>query len=374
MQKPTTPSNADAAQGPRFWHTFGMRRSALLPGLALVLSACAGWGRGLAQDQPQAQEPVHTLRVFANLIQIATLVLDSRGQPVEEATHPKFVVRIDNGKPFAPAHVRLEGEDPLSLTVLLDASGLDSDLLHEMPFSLPSLLPSGLQPRDHVSLYALDCKLVRTLDDVPADKSTLKAGIEQALRAPGLHGGKSTGACAKTLPLLDTLALLTQQLGRLPGRRVILLVSHGFDRGSTHGWPFLGEFAKQNGVSLFGISTLTPHAVSRVSVGLNPAPEYDVMFEAVCRTTGGLVVSATERTLAGRLADFSRMLRGRYIVQFPRPDNMSAGNHLLTIEVAGHHYLIVTAGALVPVEDPHLKDDPTVVHGLGTPVDPGAAH
>ena len=87
--------------------------------------------------------PIHTLRVFTNLIQIPTLVLDDRGRPVQEKTQPRFNVILDSGKPFAASHVRLEGDDAISLVVLLDASGGQDELLRELSWALPALAGPG---------------------------------------------------------------------------------------------------------------------------------------------------------------------------------------------------------------------------------------
>jgi hypothetical protein len=69
--------------------------------------------------------------------------------------------------------VRLEGDDPSTLSILLDASGSDADLMANIDDVIAGLSPTFLHPLDHVSVYALDCSLTRSLYDVPADSTQL---------------------------------------------------------------------------------------------------------------------------------------------------------------------------------------------------------
>ena len=347
----------------------------LFVALAGLLLFCCGGGR--AQEPVQQDGPIHTLRVFTNLIQIPTLVLDDRDEPVLEKTHPRFLVTLDGGEPFAPTHVRLEGEDPIELGVLLDASGGERELLGGMAYELAAMVAEGaLHPRDHVTIYAVDCKAVRTLADGPADKASLKTAVSEALKSAELHGaGKHQGACAQTVALRDAVLTLVQELGQLPGRRVLLAVTSGADGASEHTWEQVRQVTKRDRVTIFGLRD--PGGPSLVRSGKResevtpgaPAPELDFRFDALCQTTGGMMLSAQEMTLKRTLKQFFRMLRGRYIVEFPRVDSLGSGAHLLLIRVVGKEYTIHPSEAIVPMADPRLKEDPTV---LRPGVQPGA--
>ncbi len=318
---------------------------------------------------------MHTLRVFTNLIQIPTLVLDDRGQPVEEKTHPHFMVSLDAGKPFAPTHVRLQGEDPISLGLLLDASGGQRELLAGMAYELSMLAAKGdLRPRDHVTIYAVDCKMVRSLADGAAEKAALKNAIAQALSSPELHGGKRAGACAEKLALRDAAFALAGELGQSQGRRALLAVTSGNDGGSEHTWDQVRKAAQRYRITVFGLRNLgSPNllrSVGKVSnVGPPEAPGLDLRFETLCQTTGGTTLSASDTTLKIRLIDLMRMLRGRYILEFPRQDTLGSGPHVLRVEVPGKEYYIRPSEAMVPLADPRLKEDPAV---LQPGVQPGA--
>jgi hypothetical protein len=76
------------------------------------------------QEAPTQQDgPIPTLHVYENLIQIPTLVLGPNPERLKTPIAEKrFSVRIDNGPWFRAAHVRMEGDDPISLSILLDVS------------------------------------------------------------------------------------------------------------------------------------------------------------------------------------------------------------------------------------------------------------
>ncbi len=226
--------------------------------LCLVGLATVGRGALLtAQQEPTPnQEPIHTLHVYANLIQIPTLVLDANWKrlkaPIPES---RFSVSIDSGPWFRATHVREEGDDAISLAILLDVGGDSSKLMPKIADAIGGLAPLGLHEKDHVSVYAMDCELVRSLNDVPAESARLKLGVDRALESwrtrqttiPVPH-------CQQKLHLWDSLAFVVSELSKLSGRRVILVVSDGNDKGSRHPWNEVRAFAEAKGVAVFGVS------------------------------------------------------------------------------------------------------------------------
>ncbi len=327
----------------------------------LILMFVAGARAQETQREPQAP-PVHTLRVFTNTIQIPTLVLDEAGLPVQEKTHPKFAVTLDGAQPMLVTRARVEGEDPISLAVLLDASGSQAELLHELKWSLPLLVGRGLRAHDRVSIYAMDCGLVKTLNDAPADKETLKLGLENALKSADLHGGKTRGACADKLPLRDTLMVIAKSLKEVPGRRVILAVTNGADTGSKIDWAGAASGMTHFGTTVFGMALLSNNPTRGQPGGTNSrSGPFDPAMDTFCQISGGLMLTANDANVSARLLNMTELLRARYIVEFKRSDELTAGVHPMTIKVPGKNYFIRSGGASMPIADPKLKEDPTVL-------------
>jgi hypothetical protein len=260
------------------------------------------------------------------------------------------------GPKFRPTHVRLEGEDPIALSILLDVGESDAQLMPDIDDVVAGLSPTFLRRGDRVSIYALDCTLTRSLYNVPADSTQLKDGVDAALRLWNSRGQRKQAHCKKAVHLWDALTLMTENLSSLRGRRVILAVTDGHDRGSSNTWNELRRFAAAGAVAIFG---MTPHE-------LLPSPE-DV-FALVCGLTGGVVLATDKSKIRRDLERFTDMLRDRYILEFPRTDNAPAGLHTIDVTIGNSNAVIRSTGISVPITDPRILADPTTV-----PSDPSHA-
>ena len=278
--------------------------------------------------------------------------------PIPES---RFSISIDSGPWFRPTHVRQEGDDAISLSILLDTSGDSSKLMPKMADVIGGLAPLALHEKDHVSIYAMDCELVRSVDDAPAESARLKRGVDSALESwRTRQSAVPVQRCQQKLHLWDSLAFVVSQLSKLPGRRVVLVVSDGNDKGSRHPWNEVRAFAEAKGVAVFGVS-YSPSESTIVS-----APEVrrwssEDPFHSLCELSGGVVVVSSPSLLTFTLQRFVTMLRERYIVEFPRPANATSGVHAQEIRIAKGSYFIRPAGDSFPVPDAAVLADPTTV-------------
>ena len=94
----------------------------------------------------------------------------------------RFSVSIDNGPWFRATHVRREGDDPISLSILLDVSGGSSALMPEIAHAISGLAPLSLQERCCVSIYVLHCPFKQSMEDAPAERDDLKRAVDSALQ------------------------------------------------------------------------------------------------------------------------------------------------------------------------------------------------
>jgi len=103
--------------------------------------------RLVAQTQSPSQEAaVPTLHVYTNLVQVPTLVLEgSLNQIKTTIAEKRFSISIDSGPWFRVTHARLEGNDPIALSILLDNSA--TDLLPKISDAIAALAPSGIVSR-----------------------------------------------------------------------------------------------------------------------------------------------------------------------------------------------------------------------------------
>jgi hypothetical protein len=323
----------------------------------------AGLAVGLCGSVAGAQDgATTTLHVYANTIQIPVLVLGADRQPTAPIAPGRFKVSLDDGPKFRATHVRLEGDDPISLAILLDVSGKETDLMPKIDEAIASLAPLSLTSRDHVSIYALECKLVRSLNDVPAEQGRLKSGVDAALQSWTNRGRNKQGeGCQRPVRLWDALAYLTHALESLPGRRVILAVTNGNDKGSKYSWNEVRAYAQAMGVAVFGLSYV-PEELGHLHF-LNIGGED--AFNSLCELSGGMVLTASRRTVGPVLKRFTTLLRGRYIVEFPRPFHSKGGEHTLMVTIDKSDAFIRSSGITVPIADPAVLADPMTV-----PADP----
>jgi hypothetical protein len=342
---------------------------------ALGLVAVWTWGALQAQEVPAAQEePTPTLHVYMNLIQVPTLVLTTNQDLIDKPiAENRFSVSIDAGRWFRATHVRREGDDPISLSVLLDVRGETGGLLRRMGDAMGNLAPLSLHAKDRVSVYAQDCSLVRSLNDAPAANAFLKTGVAAVLESPLLHKSNHGGTrCELRGHLWDGLGQVAVALSSLPGRRVILVVTDGHDTGSKHSWEEVREFAQAKGIAVFalnyapvsfaGMGSYRGRGGTYLSSG-GGASAVEKPLMSVCELSGGIVMRMSDSgALSKSLEQFITMLRERYIVEFPRPSNSTAGEHGLEVKIDKGVYIIIRpSGVSMPLPDPALKSDPTTI-------------
>ncbi len=298
-----------------------------------------------------------TFHVYVNLVQIPVLVIPPSGASADPIAESRFAISLDSGPKFRPTHVRLEGEDPITLSVLLDGSGSARSLMSGVDEAIAALAPLSLHLADRVSFYALGCSLtvarVASVEELVADRSQLKLGVDAAIRSWSSGDRANVGTpCAQKVHLWDALAYVTKQMSDRPGRRVILVISDGHDKGSGNTWNNLRRFAAASAVTIFGI-TDDSNDLQRLGA--------EDVFHALCEQTGGIVLSANPRTLQDRLKEVTDMVRGRYIVEFPRPDRAKAGAHSFLVTIDNSDALVLSSGISYPMPDPRVMADPMTV-------------
>jgi hypothetical protein len=316
-----------------------------------------------AQSAPASQDaPIHTLHVYTNLIQIPTLVLQSDRERIPKPiAESRFSVSLDNGPWFRATHVRLEGDDAISLSILLDVNGDTAELMPKIGDAIGNLAPLSLHPKDRISIYVMDCTLVRSWNDISAASAGLKVAVNGALQSWTIRTHKKHAPkCQQSVHLWDVVAHIVGTEYNLPGRRVVLVVSDGRDRGSGHSWNEVRAYATAAGVAVFGMTDVPSYAMS--SGRMFPQTNREDPFQSLCELSGGLVLSTNVRSLAETLRQFTTMLRERYIVEFPRPAKSTAGSHEMQVKIAKDSGdFIRSAGIGVPLPDAAVLADPTTV-------------
>ncbi len=294
-----------------------------------------------------------TLHVYTNLVQIPTLVLGDDRKPITRIDEQSFFVSLDGGRKTRVTHARLEGDDQISLAILMDLSQSKPGIMLSADQAIASLAPLSLHAKDEVSIYALDCQLIHPTDRGATDAATLKRQVDLVLQhSQSRDQGDTKRSCQNPMYLWDSLASIVQTLSSRPGRRVILAVTDGIDRGSRNSWNALRFFAQMASVAIFGL--------------VQPADlrnrQDEIPFDDVCQLSGGILLPTSAKDLGKHLAWAMTLIRARYIVEFPPPQVTVSGHYGLDITISSRPKAFIRpTGLEFPGDDPAILTDPTTV-------------
>jgi len=329
-----------------------------------------------------SSSPTPTLRVYTNLKQIPVLVLTHDYKRMKPIDRSGFLLSLDSGPKFHPTYVRREGDDPISLAILIDESDPDNELLPPLTQAIAALPPDFLHPQDHVSVYAIDCSLIRTAYDLQANPERLAEEVQRAMWSWQIRQEQNQELkrqkkplpppCRTSIPLWDSMAEVLHELDPQPGRRVLLTVTDGEDSGSKTLWRDVMFHAQIHSETVFGLLPAPkislihkPDAqseLSHIDSPLYKGPENK--FEQICVQSGGIQLHTNEHITTYQLKEFTQMLRERYILEFPRAVDEEAGVHTLAVSYRkkGNLY-IASAGITVPIASEDERKGANTIQG-----------
>ena len=321
-----------------------------------------------AQTEPAKATPdsTYTLHVYTDLLQVPTLVLTRLHGNYVGLTTENFTLSLGQGPAFHPASVRREGNDSITLAILFDLTANPESIFTSFAKAM-SKLPAGvLSARDYISVYAYDCELVRSTQDQPATPEQLRESMDKVLtegREKARNGAPQS--CWSEKRLYDVVATVAKDIGDLPGRRVILVLSDGADRHSVNNnWSTVERFAGSKSITVFGIRPVAKHT----SIGVyDPYSDPGAHgwwtmtsadpFGMLCGSSGGLVLDVGKGTnpMKGEIERLMTMLRNRYILEFPRPANGAPGLYSIKVTISDPMAIIRPAGVAFPPRERDAK-------------------
>jgi hypothetical protein len=312
-----------------------------------------------------------------NLMQIPVLLLDYNHRPLPIIPQSRFQVDIEGMAPFAPARVRLEGDDPISLAILLDNSDSD-EYLWERLGEASRQLATTLRPHDRVEVYGMDgCKLRRFLAESRFDAAQLHHALDAATSIKPYEAvRKRVGPCTAPVLFWDAALYVASALDQRTGRRILLALAGGHQSGSPGSLSRLHRLMSADSITMFGIqhgeadsgSYLLPAGGRSMrstfqEFGTNTDLGTELTLQAQSELSGGMVLAASLHSLPKTLAKVIDLARGRYILEFPRPAQLPPGLRLITVSVGKTRDFIRPAGISVPTPTAaELASDPTVEH------------
>jgi VWFA-related protein len=200
-----------------------------------------------AQDShSQAPAPedqaTETLKVNVEVVQLFFNVKDKHGALIPNLTKDSFDI-LEDGKPQTIKYFKAESDLPLTLGILIDASGSQRRVLDMEKEVGGSFLESTLRPKDMASVFSFDVDINLIQDftgSVPRLKKALNevqinSGTGACANLPGLGGGPIP--CPSTGPrgtvLYDAVyAASHDAFAQEVGRKAMILLTDGEDQGS----------------------------------------------------------------------------------------------------------------------------------------------
>ena len=188
-------------------------------------------GVTLAASNGHGQEPI---RVKVNLVSVAFVARDANGALVDNLTQEDVDV-LEDAVPQKVAFFSRSSDVPLTLGVVVDASGSQDHFSKQHKDDLEVFFKDVLGPKDRVFLVAF-ANSIRLLSDFSQSGGDLlevwKTYHKSRTRFPllGPDDDRDLGTA-----FYDSIYYsVTEKLARENGRRAILLFSDGEDNSSSH--------------------------------------------------------------------------------------------------------------------------------------------
>ncbi len=295
-----------------------LRAPALLP--PSKLAACLAGCLMLCGSVPAQQAAPPTFSANVQLVRILATVKDANGALVGSLEKADFAVR-DNGAIQQIAVFERETEQPLSIAVLIDASGSTAkDLKYEtdsVTRFVRAVTRSG-NPQDAVALYSFNWEVVKQVG-FTRDPAT----IDRQLRL--LHGEAGTS-------LYDAILLASRDIEGRPGRKVLVVVTDGGDTLSRTSFQLAAEAAQLADAVIYPILVVPVTNDAGRNIGGENA------LTTLSQRTGGQVFAPTLGTELDKAFDgILRDLRTQYLLAFyPKGAPLTADRfHSLQVTVTG---------------------------------------
>jgi VWFA-related protein len=193
------------------------------------------------QDQrsEDSQGPTETLKVNVNVVQLFFNVKDKHGALIPNLTKDDFEVHED-GKPQTIKYFTAETNLPLTLGIMIDASGSQRNVIDMEKEVGGAFLRQILTDKDEAYVISFDIS-VDLLQDFTRDVHRLQAALNKAKvnvdytsgGIPGMGGGPVPQHNSPGTLLYDAVYLSAHDmLSKEVGRKAMILLTDGQDEGS----------------------------------------------------------------------------------------------------------------------------------------------
>ena len=262
-----------------------------------------------------------TIRVRANLVNTYFSVRDKGGYLT--GLHKEDCQVFENKEPQTIRNFTQEKTLPLTIGILLDTSGSQTDVLPLEKDAGGQFLRDMITPKDEAFLISFDIN-VDLLSDYTSSVKELRRAMEKAEINTGAGTGSVTGnSTPKGTLLYDAVYLAAHdKLRQEAGRKVLVLLTDGGDQGSQVKLKEAIEAAqKSNAIVYVILISDAGFYTGGINFGAIGASEMD----RLTKETGGRLINIGHngRKLDDAFAQISDELRTQYLLSYvPKNDKL----------------------------------------------------
>jgi Ca-activated chloride channel family protein len=250
----------------------------------------------------RAQDAQESIKIDVNLVNVAFSVRDSSGALVDGLTQDDFEV-LEDATPQKIAFFAKSTDIPLTLGLIVDASGSQDHFEKQHEHDLDTFLKSVLGPKDRAFLVGFG-NHVRLVSDFSRSGDEMmqhwKEYEKHTDRFPdvGPRESRDLGTA-----FYDSIFYsIEDKLAKENGRRALLIFSDGEDNSSSHDMMTTIEEAQQTNVQLFAL-----RYTDKEHGKLTARNQYGIrVMDRIAKETGGMHFDAQEvdsRTYFKRIAE-----------------------------------------------------------------------
>jgi Ca-activated chloride channel family protein len=232
--------------------------------------------------------PQESIRVDVNLVTVAFSVRDGDGKLVDDLSKDDFEV-VEDAAPQKIAFFAKSVDVPLTLGLIVDASGSQEHFAKQHENDLKVFLKDTLGPRDRAFLVGFG-NHIRLVSDFSRSSEEMmeswKLYDKDTRHFPEL--GPKEERDLGTAFYDSIFYPVTEKLAGENGRRALLIFSDGEDNSSSHDMMTAVETAQNANVVIFAIRyTETKHGK------MNARNQYGIrVMDRIARETGGMHIDA----------------------------------------------------------------------------------
>ncbi len=300
------------------------------------------------RQQEDERSDLQTLKIGTNLVNLYFSAHDKHGF-ITDLKKEDCLVSEKSSAGYVPQTIKnftQEKKLPLTIGILLDTSGSQTNVLSLEQDAGAEFLKDVLTPKDEAFLISFDIN-VDLLADYTSSPRELRRALEKAKINTGAGTGSMTGnATPKGTLLYDAVYLAAHdKLRAEAGRKVLVMLTDGGEQGSQETLKTATEAAQKSNAIIYVILIADRGGFGQFSMG------GDREMEQLTHDTGGRVINVGNNgnKLKAAFDQIQDELRTQYLVSYTPKDqefngkfrtiNLDCGNKL-SVETRKGYYAI----------------------------------